>query len=323
MMAKKIVGVLIITSLIISSCVFLGYDTIRQHIMNEIQGIHDSYISSTNLSDFFGASQEKLQLYHEVVQFEIKFYQNDTVNVAVYMYVSYVDRTITSNYFLLTNGTQPIMTPRSLFFIPDRKFEFVTPTMKLSIGRFWVIKLLNERQGRIRIGSYCNESHQFDVHPGDTWYLTLAVPTSSELSGFNVTIQSLNDSMEINQLTRNSDLGLFAASYNQFSGTYYAIKFGVFGGLSVCNINKEIATQTGSIIDFAIAAHRKGTATVVLPDGEVKSNNDRGYIRFMYLGNQTGNWKFTFKGWSLYYLVAAIVLYIDIDPHCRVSSGST
>ncbi len=317
-MAKKIVGVVVIASLIISGCAFLGYDNISDYVMDTIQGAHNSYNLSSNQTNFFEATQEKLQLHHEVVQFEITFHGNDSVDVGVSMYVSYVDRTITSNYFLLTNGTQPIMAPRSLFFIPDRRLELVTPRMKLSIGRFWFITFLNERQGRIRIGSSYTDSHHFDVHPGDTWYLTLAVPTSSELSGFNVTVRSTNDSMEINQLARASTIGLYAASYNQFSGKYYAIKFGIFGGFSFCNINKEITTRTGSIIDFGIAAHRKGTATVTLPNGEVKSNNDKGYIRYMYLGNQTGDWKFTFKGWSLYYIVAAMLLYIDIDPHCSL-----
>jgi hypothetical protein len=318
-MMKKIVGVLVIASLVISSCVFLGYNKISQYVTDKIQGVNDSYNTSKNLTNYFEVSQEKLQLHHEVVQFEIKFHHNDTVDVAVYMYVAYVDRTVTSNYFLLTDGTQPLMAPKNLFFIPDRKFELVTPRMKLSIGRCWVIKFLNERQGRIRIGSSSNDSHRFDVRSGDTWYLTLAVPTSSDLSGYDISLQSMNNSMEIVQRERHQNLSLYAASYNQFSGKYYAIKFRIFGGLSVCNVNKEITTRTGSIIDFGIAAHRKGLATVTLPNGEVKSNNDKGYIRYVYLGNQTGNWKFTFKGWSLYFIVAVALLCIDIDPHCLLA----
>jgi hypothetical protein len=322
-MTKKIVGLVVIASLVIPSCIYFEYNNINHYVTNELLGIHNSSDISSNYSNFIELDQEKLQLHHEVTQFEIKFHHNDSVAVALFMYVSYVDKTITSNYFLLTDGNQPLMKPRSLFFIPNRKFEFVTPRVRISIGKYWLLKFLNERQGRIRIGSSCNDSHQFEVHSGDTWFLTFAVPTSSELSGYNVTIRSRNDSMEINQLTRHSNLGLYVANFNQFSGKYYAIKFGIFGGLSICNINKKITTKTGSIIDFDIAAHRKGLATVTLPGGVKKSNGDSGYIRYVYLGNQTGDWTFAFKGWSLYYLIAAILIYIDIDPHGLLTTNSS
>lgn len=312
---------MVISSLVIPCCLFFAYEKINQYVINEMKESNDSNDNPANYSNLVELNQEKLQLHQEVSQFEIKFHHNDTINVSSYMYVSYVDQVITSNYFLLSDGEKPLMTPRSLFYVPERKFVIVTPRIKVSIGKFWFVKILNERQGRIRIGSFFNDSQCFNVHTGDTWYLTLAVPTSSELSGYNVTFKSMFNSMEINQLTRHSNIGLYTANYNQFSGKYYAIKFALFGGLSICNIDKEITTRNGSIIDFYIAGHRKGSMTVTLPNGEKQTDNNRGFIHYMFLGNEPGTWKFMLKGWSLYYRIAALLLYIDINPHCLFSTN--
>ena len=323
MMTKKVLGVVVILSLIIPGCFIFANQKINQCVITNIQEIQRSHNESTEYTNLLEFNQEKLQLQKEVVQFEIKFHYNDTVNVSLYMYVNYVDNIITSNYFLLTNGEKPIMEPRILTYVPERKYVIVTPRIQISIGKFWFIKILNERERKIRIGSCCNDSGRFDVHAGDIWYLTLAVPASSEKSGFNVTFKSTQNSMEVNQLTRHRNLGLYAATYNQFSGKYYAVKFSLLGGCSVCNINKEITTRNGSIIDFCIAAHTKGSMVVKQTNGEEISDNKKRFIHYSYLGNATGKWKFNFKGWSFYYRIAALLLYIDIDPHCLLSTNDS
>jgi len=320
MITKKIVAITVIPLLIISGCVIYFYPKINQYVITETQVVNDSHNESNKYSNFIEFNQEKLQLQNEVAQFEIKFYDNDTIDVSLFMYVSYVDKIITSNYFLLTDGSKPLMEPRCLSYVPERKYVIVTPRIQLSIGKFWLIKMLNDRKGKYRIGSSYMDACHFDVHTDDIWYLTVAVPTSSEQSGYDITFKSIYNSMEIHQLTRHSNLGLFSANYNQFSGKYYAIKFSILGGLSICNINKEITARNGSIIDFGIAAHRKGSMVVTLPNGEDISDNKKGFIHYIFLGNETGNWKFTFKGWSVYYRIAALLLYIDIDPHCLFSS---
>jgi len=316
MIAKKIITISIIPLLIISgylicTCPNSNQNSIEKNLLGK-----KSSNESNGYSNFIEFDQRSLQLQHEVVQFKIIFLDNDTVDVSLFMYVSYVDQIITSNYFLLTNGVKPIMKPRILSYVPERKYVIITPRIQFSIGKFWLIKMLNDRNGKHRIGSSCTDSDHFYVHAGDIWYLTLAVPTSSEKSGFNVTFKSTQHSMHFIESVRHSDLGFYAANYYQFSGNYYAIKFSFLGGCSICNINKEMTTRNGSIIDFCVAAHRKGSMIVKQPNREEISNKNKGFIHYGYLGNATGDWKFNFKGWSIYFRIAAMLLYIDIDPHC-------
>jgi hypothetical protein len=322
MMTKKILVIAVILSLVIPGYFIFTYPEIFQNAIfygHEKEGSHNE---STQYTNDLELNQEKLQLQKEVVQYEITFHHNDTVNVSLYMYVSYVDTIITSNYFLLSDGVKPIMVPRSRWYVPERKYEIITPRVRISIGKFWLLTMMNNGKGKYRIGSSCNDSGRFDVHSGDTWYLTLAVPTSSVKSGYNVTFKSTYSSMEINQLTRHGNLGFYAANYNQFSGKYYAFKLSILGGCSICNIHKEVTTRNGSIIDFYVAAHRKGSMVVTQPNGEEISDNKKGFMHYWFIGNETGNWKFSFKGWSLYFRIAALLLYIDIDPHCLFYSNT-
>ncbi|HVQ00727.1 MAG TPA: hypothetical protein VMT57_04360 [Candidatus Thermoplasmatota archaeon] len=319
MMTKNIVAIVIIVSLFTTGVVFFTFQKTDLPATPENHTLPESSNETTNYTDDLEFDQQTLDLQKEVVQYEIDFHQNDWVDVSVYMYVSYVDNVITSNYFLLTNGEQPLMAPRILAYVPERKYLLVTPRTQISLGKFWLIKMLNDREGRIRIGSSYNDSNGFGVHAGDVWYLTLAVPTSSEQSGFHVAFVSTQCSMTVRQVVRHHDLGLFTATYNQFSGKYYAIKFSFLGGCSVGNITKEITTRNGSIVDFCVAAHRKGSLVAIQPNGAVILNNNKGFMHYEFLGNATGEWTFNFKGWSVYYRISAVLLYIDIDPHCFFS----
>jgi hypothetical protein len=320
-MTKKIFTIAVVISMLIPGCLFYSYQHINQNITHADQDTQVSPNESTNYSTSIEFNQETLHLQQEVAQYEIKFRHNDSVDVSVSMYVSYVDSIITSNYFLLTDGVKLLMKPRNVFYVPERKYVLITPRIQISIGKFWLIKLLNDREGKIRVGSASNDSGHFDVHSGDTWYLTLAVPTSSEKSGYDVTFTSHNNSMEVTQLMRNGNLGFFAANYNQFSGKYYAVKLSILGGMSICNINKEITTQNGSIIDVYVVAHRKGSMIVSRPDNEEKSFNEKAFMHYAFLGNETGKWTFKIKGWSLYYRMLVTLLYIDIDPHVQMVEG--
>ena len=259
--------------------------------------------------------QQDLQLQKEVVQYKIEFHQDGIVNVSVRMFVRYIDKTITSEYFLLTDGEKPLLAPSPLEYIPERKYVVVTPRIQLSMGRFLLLKLLNDR-GKLAMGASENVSHDFLVHDGDCWYLTMAVPTTADQGMFSVIFKSTNESMESTLLTRHGKVGFYAANYNQFSGKYYSLKLSFLGGFSVCNVNKEASTTTGSIITLTAAGHRRGSMTVQLPNGTEMQSNQEGIIVFNYIGNRSGTWRMWVKGWSVYFRMFVSFLYIDIDPKC-------
>ncbi len=268
-----------------------------------------------NYSNHLEFNQEMIGLEKEVVQFQIQFHRDDVINVSLKMFVSYVDETITSGYCVLTDGEKPLLEPRGVYYIPERKYVIVTPRIRLSLGKFWLINFLNNKAGKIRFGSVSNDSGRFEVQKGDYWYMTLAVPTSSEKSGFSLILKSLYNSMEVNQVTRQSNLGFYSANYNQFSGKYYEIKLGLLGGLSVCDVSEEITIKNGSIIDISVAGHRKGNVEVFLPNGEEIQINEKGFIHYVFLGKTTGKFKVAVKGLSIYYMMNVVFQYIDIDPH--------
>jgi len=300
---------------LLATASFFAFDTKQKEVI-VVESPEE--ISAENLTtNLFELNQYDLQLNHEVVQYEIKFQQNDTVNISMGMFVRYIDETIVSEYFLLTDGEKPLMEPRSLWYVPERKYSIVTPRIRLSIGRFWIVKLLNDKEGKVQVGSGYKESKDFDVHVGDIWHLTFAVPTSAVKSGFLVTLKSSKSSMKVNQTIRHGNVGLYSATYNQFDGKYYSLKLSLLGGFSVCNVSKEISVKDGSIVSMFVAGHRKGSVAVSLPNGEKEQRDTKGSIMYSYLGNETGTWKFEVKGWSLYFRIQVVLLYIDIDPHIR------
>lgn len=313
---KKLISVSISTSLIVAGLLVIvnqGSDKCTPMI-DETGSTRNE---SARYSNFVEFNQEMLELEKEVVQFQIMFHHDDVINVSLNMFVYYVDETITSGYFLLTDGEKPLLEPRCIWYVPERKYQIITPKIRLSVGKFWLVKILNDKEGKIRVGSASNDSGRFDVQDGDTWYLTLAVPTSSKKSGFSVVFESLYDSMEVTQLERNGNVGLYSASYNQFEGKYYAIKLSWFGGFSACNVFKEIMVKNGSIIDASVGGHRKGNIVVYQPNGEEKTLNHKGFMHYVFLGNVTGSWKFTVNGWSIYFRMGIVLLYIDINPHVK------
>jgi hypothetical protein len=268
--------------------------------------------NSTSFHDLVEFNNDELQLKNEVIQFKITFHQKDVVDVTVKTVAYYVDETMTAAYCLLTDGEKPLINSSCTCYIPERKYLVVTPKMRVSIGKWWIAKLLKDK-----IGQSSNDSKQFNVQAGESWYLTLAVPTSSEKSYFSLIFRSINDSMEVTQLTRHRNVGLYSPSFNQFSGKYYAIKFSFLGGASICDISKEITVREGSIIHLVVAGQNKGEILVDLPNGEKTQFSQGGIITYIFLGNETGNWKFTVNGWSLYFRMAIMLLYIDIDPHVK------
>ncbi|MBE3137261.1 MAG: hypothetical protein IMZ43_07740 [Thermoplasmata archaeon] len=314
MQMKKIVSISLIISLTIAGLLMISQETNDGALLktDEISGPQNESISYSNLVEF---NQDALQLQKEVVQFEITFHHDDVVDVSLNMYVYYVDETITSGYCLLTDGEKPLLEPRVLWYVPERKYSIITPKIRLSVGRFWLVKILNDAEGKIRFGSAYNDSGRFDVQAGDIWYLTIAVPIISEKSGYSVVFKSLDKSMEVNQLARHNNVGLYSANYNQFSGKYYAVKLSILGGFSVCDVFKEITVKNGSIVTIDVAGHRKGNMMVYLPNGEEILFNKKGIMQYRFLGNETGSWKFTVKGWSIYFRMQVVLVYIDIDPH--------
>jgi len=309
MQMKKIISISISAILIGAGLLIISQET-HDGLILKTDEISDSQNDSANYCNLVEFNQDELQLKKEVVQFKITFHQDDVIEVSSKMAVLYVDETITSAYFLLTDGEKPLIEPVCLWYVPERKLLIKTPKIRLSVGKFWFVTLLQDK-----VGSANNNSGHFDVQAGESWYLTLAVPTISEKSYFSIVFKSLNDSMEVTQLTRHSNLELLSPTYNQFSGKYYAIKFGMFGGGSLCDISKEITVTDGSIFYIFVAGHRKGNMMVYLPNGEEKQFNQKRIMEYAFLGNESGQWKCTIKGWSVYFRMAIVLFYIDIDPH--------
>ena len=316
MILQKIISLCVVITLSIAGLVMLpqknNYD--QRSTSNQISVPQNASVPYSNHVEF---NQDGLQLQNEVIQFEIKFQNDDVVDISTYMFVSYVDETITSIYYILTDGNKPLLEPRGLWFIPERKYSIITPKIRLSIGKFWFINILNNGKSKIKIGSSYNTSGHFDVKAGDSWYLTLAVPTTAEKSGFSITLTSLYNSMEVKQLKRHSNIGLYSAKYNQFSGKYYACKLLILGGFSLCDVSKEITTKDGSIIEIYFGGHRKGNMMVGTPDGKEMWFNKERAMRYSYWGNESGIWRFSVKGWSIYFRMVVVLLYIDIDPHLK------
>ncbi len=310
---KKIISVSIIALLPAAGFLIMTNQEINDAAIPKTEEITSTKNDSTSFSTLIEFNNDDLQLKEEAVQYKITFHQNDTVNVTVKIVTMYVDEASTCAYFLLTDGEEPLLEPALVCFIPERKYLLVTPKMRFSLGKWWFMKIFKDK-----VGQSNNDSKQFEVTEGENWYLTLAVPTSSEKSYFSIIFSSLNDSMEVTQLTRHHNLGIFTPSFNQFSGKYYAIKFGFLGGASICDISKELAVKDGTIIHMIVAGQNKGKMMVSLPNGEETQLNQRGLMNYIFLGNVTGNWKFAIKGWSIYFRMAIVLFYIDIDPHVKM-----
>jgi hypothetical protein len=316
MIPQKIISLCVITTLSIAGLMMFPQENNddRPSTSTDSSVLQNASGTYSNQVEF---NQDSLQLQNEVVQFEIKFNTDDAVDVSTYMYVSYVDETITSVYYILTDGNKPLLDPRGLWFVPERKYSIITPKIRLSIGKFRFIKILNDGNSKIKIGSSYDISRHFDVKAGDSWYLTIAVPTTAEKSGYSITLTTLYNSMEVKQLKRHNNIGLYSANYNQFSGKYYACKLLILGGFSLCAVSKEITTKDGSIIEMYVGGHRKGNMMVYTPeDKEIFFNKERA-MRYSYWGNESGTWRFSVKGWSIYFRVEVVLLYIDIDPHVQ------
>jgi hypothetical protein len=271
------------------------------------------YRDTTSYQNHIEFNQNNLHLKKEAAQFKITFHQDSEVDVSSIVSVFYVDETITSAYCLLTNGEKPLLTPQCQWYVPERKYLLITPHIRISVGKYWVAKLFPDT-----IGSADTKSGHFDVHEGESWYLTLAVPTTSEKTDFSVSLSSLHDSMEVVELPRQRNLDLFVASFNQFSGRYYAVKLGVLLGGSICNVAKEITVRNGAVFHLWVAAHKNAEININVPNGEQRHFNKERLMAYVCLGNETGTWKCTVKGWSFYFRMVVILFYIDIDPHCNV-----
>lgn len=307
---KKVFSLLIIFIILIAGIfVVINENDTDEPIIKEIQTLQTTSISYTNYVDF---NQHDLQLEKEVIQFEITFHHDDVVDVSSDMYVYYLDETITSIYCLLSDGEKPLLIPGGPTWVPYRKRHIITPRMRISVGRWRLINILNNIEGFRGIGIPWQERKSFEVQAGDTWYLTLAIPTSAKKAYFSIVLSSLNDSMQITQLQRHGNVGFYSADYNQFSGNYYSIGLRFLAGFTKCDVYKQITTEDGSIINFGFDGHRKGTANVHYLKGNTLEF-DRGI--FSYLGNETGTWKFTAEGQGR--KIAVYLLYIDIDPHIK------
>jgi len=320
---KKIISILIIISLSLISIIILeseqdipysrSVETQRNHTQNQ----------SMSYSNHLEFTHKTLQLEREVIQFEIKFHSDDVIDVSSQTYVHYVDETVTSVYCLLTDGEKSLLEPSGgPYYIPYRKYLLITPRIRLSFGKFWLVNALNDKQGKLRIGTMWNTSGQFEVQAGDTWYLTLAIPASAEKTGFSVSLNSVNNSMEFNQLVRHGNLGFYSAVYHQFSGKYYALKLSWLGGFALCDVCKDITTKDGTILQITVAGHKTGSLMVLKPTGEELNFDKDKTIRYTYFGNETGAWKVAVKARSFYFIMDASLLYIDIDPHLNTYSSN-
>jgi len=312
MLLKKILTLSIIISLAISGFFIFTNKKINDEPPIKTEVKKSYYENSPRYRNFIQFTNDELQLKEEVVQFKITFHQDDVVDVSSKTAVLYADERITSVFVLLTDGQKPLLIPDCLWYVPERKYLIVTPRLHVSFGKIWLARLFPDK-----VGVAENNSGHFNVNAGDSWYLTLAVPTSSEKSYFSFNFTSLNNSMEVIQQTRHGNVGLYTPTYNQFSGKYYAIKLSVLGGGSICDVSKEITVKDGSVFYVWAAGHRKGSMMVYLPTGEEKQFDTKRFMSYHYLGNESGTWKVTVKGWSVFFRMLIVLLFLDIDPHCH------
>lgn len=310
---KKILSISIIISLISIGLLIISNQEIYYGKIVSTEENRNASIDTTTYSNHIDFNQDDLQLKKEVVQFKITFHQDDVVEVKSKVAVLYVDETVTSVYCLLTNGEKPLLIPQGFWYVPERKYHIITPKIRLSVGKIWLTKLL---QGKI--GSVDEKSGHFDVQAGESWYLTLAVPTPSQEIGFSVVFSSVYESMEVTELTRHGNVGLYTAAFNEFQGRYYSLKIRALFGGSVCDVSKEITVRDGSIMYLWVAGHRKGSLDVSLPTGEQRHFSHEGIMVYVFIGNDSGTWRFAVKGWSVYYRMAVLLLSIDIEPYCRI-----
>lgn len=313
MSMKKIISIALVFCLVTIGFLLIASQEIYDGKIINTDTNHTSCNHTNSYTNHIEFNQDDLQLKKEVIQFKILFHQDDIIDVTSQVAVLYVDETITSVYCLLTNGEKPLLMPQCQWYVPERKYLFMTPRIRISVGKYWIAKFLSDK-----IGSANNKSGQFEVHAGESWYLTIAVPTASQKMGFFVGLTSLNDSMEVVELVRHENLGFFVASYNQFSGRYYAVKLGVVFGGSICNVFKEITVRDGSVFHMYVAAHRNAYMDVDVPNKEQRHFNKDRIMAYVFLGNDSGTWKFAVKGWSFYFRMVVVLFYIDIDPHCSI-----
>ncbi len=259
-------------------------------------------------------TQDQLKLNHEVIQYKIFFYENDTINISMHMALLQKDMKEKAFLVMLTNGTKSIIPYETdmlfLFYVPLYLIDITIPTRRFCFGK----PLLFLFTKKINIGLERGFSKDISVKKNDTWYLTIAVLSQTE-GDITIKFKSQHQTMQIQQTQRQGNLDFYSSYNNGFSGRYYGFKFFIFGCSFAKNTHKLIKTTTGSIIHFISAGHSKGTIQVQGPNGIAYSDDTREISTYTYHGNETGQWVFSANGRSFLWKHGIILFYIDIDPH--------
>ena len=283
-----------------SSLIFIDFDNdISENNIIEME--YNAPVIET-YDNYIKIYQENLNLDHEVIQYKILFHENDTITFNSYVSYILTDNKPVAYFILLTDGETNIISPTLLFHVP--------------IGGKIRYKLLN-------FGSEKQNEVSHIVKEGECWYLTLAI-YDSKSEQFEVTFESVNDSMELIELTRHSKLGLYSVwKKGDFSGLYLGrgLMIAPYGISLALDVTKTINLENGVIVFYQNVGQIKGTMEVNTPMGNYV-NRRIPVSEFLYFGNNTGTWEFKTSGIGFPFKQVIFLFYIDIDPHMNMANFS-
>lgn len=267
--------------------------------------------------------QEQLNLNNEVIQYQIIFHRNDTINISLQMILQQtgIDFQPMCSFLMLTDGNKSVFKNTTMFFLYDIPTGSIIDAnilgKRISIGGKLFNRILSKT--RFHIGSACYYTEDIKVKNNTVWFLTIAQLDNTHKEILATSIKSNYEGMEIIQTERTNDMGFYTCVNNDFDGKYFGFKFLPYlpFGFSIAkNLQKEITTTKGSIIYFSSIGHRKGQISIEIQN-ETFTNTNKRSATFIYCGNQTGTWKFSASGIGFPWKHFVTLFYIDIDPHMK------
>jgi len=324
-MNVKIMAILVIVILFVPVLFFLRMD--ERHSFTTVSGD----VSEDEQEPHHGSyqvviDQKQLQLHHEVVQYQVVFHENDTINVSAVMALQQLgtDLTPQASLFILSNGTASIVeksTVSFLFHVPSALFFDATVLRhRFAFGGRFFFKLLNLT--RFRIGASLAKYEEVPVKKGDIWFLTIAVFASKPGEVLTIVFRSLSSSlsMELVETERHTNIGFYSALDSDFEGRYVGFKLPLlpFGFSRADDLCKEVTTSKGSLLYFCSVGHVKGRLKVEAPNQKFYLNTNDNMAVFSYCGNLTGRWNFSASGFGFPWKHLVFLFYVDVDPHIRM-----
>jgi len=325
-MNTKIKAILVIVILFVPVLFFLRVDERHSLTTTVLGGASEDGQELDHVTDKVVLDQKQLQLHHEVVQYQVVFHENDTINISAFLALQHLgtDFTPQASLFILTNGTTSIIkksTVSFLLYVPSALlFDATVLRRRFAFGGRIFFKLLNLT--RFRVGVSLEKYEEVAVKKGDIWFLTIAVSASKPGEILTIVFRSLSSSlsMELVEIERHTNIGFYSALDNDFEGRYMGVKlpFLPFGFSRADDLHKEVTTSKGSVLYFCSMGHVKGRLKVEAPNQKVYLNTNNNMAVFSYCGNLTGRWNFSASGFGFPWKHLVFLYYVDVDPHIRM-----